>query len=121
MNSVEILVPLGMFSAITVVLALFFYFRHRTRAEVQQTIRTYTERGGELSPEVLARIGEPPRPENADLRRGVIAIGLGLGLAAFGLILDEGDAVRPLIAIGSVPFLIGLAYLGLWRFGGNRD
>ncbi len=61
---------------------------------------------------MLARIGEPPRPENADLRRGVIAIGLGLGLAAFG---------RPLIAIGSVPFLIGLAYLGLWRFGGNRD
>jgi hypothetical protein len=50
------------------------------------------------------------------MRRGVIAISLGVGFAAFGLLLGEEDAVRPFLAIGAFPFLIGVAYLGLWKF-----
>jgi hypothetical protein len=118
---VEILVPIALFAGITIVLALLMYYRHRTRAEVQQTLRALVERGGELSPELLERIGEPPRPKNADLRRGIIALGLGLGIAAFGVVLGEEDAVQPLLAISALPLLIGLAYLGLWKFGGDKE
>ena len=121
MNSVEILVPLGLFTMIAVVLGLLMYFRHKTRAEIQHTLRALVERGGELSPEVLERIGESPSPKNADLRKGAVAVALGLGIAAFGVLLGEDDAVQPLLAISSIPFLIGVAYLGLWKFGGNTS
>ena len=45
-----------------------------------------------------------------------MSIGIGLGFVIFGLTLGEEDAVRPLMAIGAFPFLLGVAYLGLWKF-----
>ena len=51
-----ILVPIGFFAAITVMLSLFFWFRYRTRGDMQQTIRTAIDRGQELSPEIIDRL-----------------------------------------------------------------
>lgn len=110
------LVPITMFAATALVFCLFFYFRFRSRREVQQTLRSAIEKGHELTPELLEQLGEARPGRTADLRRGVIAVGIGLGFAAFGLVLGEEDAVQPLVAVGTFPFLVGLAYLGLWKF-----
>jgi hypothetical protein len=58
----------------------------------------------------------PSRGRNRDLRIGVTSIALGAGIASFGWLLGEGDAVRPFLAIGNVPFLVGIALVGLWKF-----
>ncbi|MGI9265790.1 MAG: DUF6249 domain-containing protein [Gammaproteobacteria bacterium] len=108
------LVPITLFVMLAIVAGLMLYYRFKTRREIQQTLRSVIDKGQELTPEVLDKIGEPKRPSNADLRRGVVAMSLGLGFAAFGIILDEQDAVRPLVAIAAFPFLVGVAYLGLW-------
>ena len=114
---VGVFVPIVMFIAIAVVLCVYYYLRHRTGQAVQETVRAAIEHGQQLTPEILERLGQPPRPKKSDLRRGVILISVGLGIAAFGALVGEDDAMRPLLAIGSLPFLIGIAYLGLWRFG----
>ncbi len=116
-SEIVVFTPIALFVAIAVVLCAYFYLGHRTKQAVQETVRTAIEQGQQLTPEILERLGQSPQPERSDLRRGVILIGAGLGLAAFGALVGEEDAMRPLIAAGSLPFLIGIAYLGLWKFG----
>ena len=119
---VGVFIPIVMFIAIAVILCVYFYMRHRTNEAVQKTVQTAIEQGQQLTPEILERLGQVPQRrksdhENSDLRRGVILIGAGLGIAAVGALIGEEEAVRPLIAIGSLPFLLGVAHLGLWKFG----
>lgn len=115
-----IIVPVVLFIAIALTWCAKYFFAHRTRQETQATVRAALERGTPLTPELLERLGEPAAPKRNDLRRGVIGVGLGLGLGAFGFIVGEPDAVRPMLAVGLVPLLLGLAYLVLWRLGGDR-
>ena len=114
-SALELLIPISMFFAIVLVVWIVVAFRFKTQQNIQATYRAAIERGQELTPELLDRLGES-RPKNRDLRRGIVLVGLGLGLAVFGLALGEEDAVRPLIAIGALPLLVGVAYLGLWKF-----
>jgi len=107
---------IAFFLAFIVVAFLFFYFRFRTRQVYQDTLRAALDKGLELTPEMIESLGEKKPPKNADLRRGIIGLGIGIGFAVFGLTLGEEDAVRPLLAVSAFPFVIGLAYLGLWKF-----
>ena len=45
-------------------------------------------------------------------------IAFGIAFIVLGAIMphDEPDAVRGIVAISSFPVVLGLAYLGLWRF-----
>jgi preprotein translocase subunit YajC len=113
---VEIVVPSVLFITIGVVLGLFFMFRYRSRAELHKTVRNALERGQELTPELIERLGQPRQPANADLRKALIWLAVGLAFVIFGVVLDEREAVRPLIGTGAFPILVGIAYLIMWRF-----
>lgn len=115
----DILVPITMFVSIAVVFALAFKYRARQREQIQVTVRQAIDKGQELTPELLEKLGHTGARPASDLRRGVIAAALGFGIGLFALILGEDDATRPLMAIGAIPILIGLAYLGLWKFTGR--
>lgn len=115
------LVPIVLFLTIGGVISLIYYFRYRTRQAIQQTVRTALEQGQQLTPEVLEGLSDSLNSKNADLRRGVISITLGLALFAFGNLLGEPDARGPLMAIAAFPALIGVAYLGLWFFLKRKD
>ena len=110
------LVPITLFVAFAATAILFFYYRQRINGEVQQTIREALAQGQQLTPELLEGIRGQGDAHRRDLRRGIISAGVGLGILAFALILGEEDAVRPISAISSIPFVIGLAYLSLWAF-----
>jgi len=114
-------IPIVMFVVIGAVLGLFYYFRYRTRAEMQQTVRIALERGQDLSPELIDRLGEPRKSAVTDMRRGAVAVGLAIGLALFGFALGEEDALRPLLATSMLPLFVGLAYLVLYWINRNRD
>jgi O-acetylhomoserine/O-acetylserine sulfhydrylase-like pyridoxal-dependent enzyme len=89
------------------------------RAETQATIRAALDKGQSLTPELLARLMDPvtARVDRrlVDLRRGVIATALGVGIATIGV------TTLPMwhhgIAIGALPFVVGVAYLALWALG----
>lgn len=117
----EIFIPITLFVSLAVLLIFLAWYRHRTQAGLQETIRAALDKGAELSPELIESIGQPkPRPDS-DLRRALVSLAIGIGFIAFGYILDEEDAVRPLMAIGAFPILIGIAYLVMWRFEERRN
>lgn len=113
---IPIVVPTVTMLVIGGTIALITYFRFRRRREVQETIRIAIEKGQELPTEFLETISSPKnRPKkDQDLRRGVVLVAVGLGIGAFGVLVGEDDAVGPLMGIGSIPFLIGLALTALW-------
>jgi len=119
-GSVGEFVPIVLFLAIALTYCAKYYFAHRSRQDVQATVRTAIERGEALTPELLDRLVEPQTPKRNDLRRGVVGIALGIALFAIGLVIGDDDAMRSLAAISLVPLLLGIAYLVLWRLSGDK-
>ena len=113
----ETWIPIVMFIGMTIVLCSVAWLRYKTKEGMQQTFRAALEKGQELTPEIIDRLGHPKAPKDKDLRLGIIWIAIALALAAFGFgIPDEEDVARIFMGIASFPFLIGVAYLILHKF-----
>ncbi len=110
------LVPIVLFLALGGVLVAYFYFRHRSRLEMQQTIRAAMERGHDLSPELLDVIGGEPTGGAGDLRKGTIWFALAIAVGLMAWVVDEPH----LLGIGAFPLMLGIAYLVLWRMNGGK-
>lgn len=119
MGNEELWIPIILFISIGAVSGLVVYFRFRVRREFQQTVRVAFDKGHELTPELLQNLGGEQTTGNADMRKGLIFIAIGIGVGLFGFILGEQDAVRPMLATGALPLLVGVAYLILWRAGSD--
>ncbi len=118
---VEEMIPIVLFIVFGTVLGLSFYFRHKTRQELQMTVRVAIDHGQELTPEVLEGLADSLNSKFGDLRRGVISIAIGLAILMFGFLLEQEEAERPLMAISVFPFLVGIVYVGLWYFIRRKD
>jgi hypothetical protein len=118
----EELIPIVFFVVLAVVIWLVSFFRFKTKAETQQTIRLALERGSELSPEFIAQLGDPEPVKNKDLRRGLIWLGLAVGLALCGWAVPDptGNALRGCLAGAAFPFAIGIAFMIMWRYASEE-
>ena len=118
-----ILVPIVLFLVIGGTISVSEYLKYRRRNDLQETIRTAIEKGQELPAEVLETISRPKPPprKDQDLRRGVMLIALGVGIGAFGYFIGDDDAMGPLMGIGTIPLLIGLALTVLWILRTRHD
>jgi len=110
-----------MFAATTIIISFFFWFRYRARSEMQQTIRSAIDKGQELTPELVESLGKPQQPsKDKDLRLSLIwfAIAFGISLfgAAIGAVETEEDVFLIMTGIAAMPFMIGTAYMIMWRF-----
>ncbi len=120
---VEVIVPTVMFVSLAVVFGLLFWFRYRARREMQETLRVALDKGQDLTPEIIDRLGHPKAAPDKDLRLGVIwlAIAAGLVLCGFAVPDDSGEALRGILAGAAFPFAIGAAYMILYFFSGRSD
>ena len=118
----EELIPIVMFIGVTVVLVTLFWFRYRARREMQETIRMALDKGHELTPEIIDRLGHPSPGKFKDLRLGAIWMSLAIALALCGLAVPDpsGHALRGCLAGAAFPFAIGVAYLLLYRVTGKE-
>ncbi len=117
----EELIPITMFLGMTVVFIALFWFRYKSRVEMQQTFRAALDKGQELTPEIIDRLGHPKASKDRDLRYGIIWMALAVALIAFGFgIPDEDDVARIFAGIAAFPFALGVAYLILHKFT-DRD
>ena len=114
----EELIPITMFLGLTIVVSLFFWFRYRARGDLQATIRTAIDKGQELTPELIDRLGSPQAPKDKDLRLALIWLAIAAGLALTGLAVPDptGHAFQGTLAGAAFPFAIGIAYIIMWRF-----
>lgn len=108
------------------------YIRSRERQKLYDLMRASVDRGQPLPPELVATLTadtEPPvsRGADADMRRAVVLIAVGLGLAMFGGLLGWGISLASplggaitggiIAGCGAIPGFIGLAFLILWLVG----
>jgi hypothetical protein len=106
-----------MFASMTIIFCVLFWFRYRTKEGMQQTFRAALDKGQELTPEVIDRLGHPKPAKDKDLRLGIIWVAVAIGLVAFGFgIPDEDDVARIFMGIAALPLVLGIAYLILHRF-----
>jgi len=117
------LIPVVMFLGLTVVFSLLIWFRYRARREMQETLRVALDKGQDLTPEIIDRLGHPKAAPDKDLRLGVIwlAIAVGLALCGFAVPDDSGEAFRGILAAAAFPFSIGVAYMILHTFSRGSD
>ncbi len=111
-------VPIVMFAGLTVIISLFFWFRFRARSEMQQTIRSAIDKGQELTPELVESLGtSQKRSKYQDLRNGMIWLAVGVGTALFGVAMGqvEEEVMAIMAGISAMPFMIGIAYVIMWR------
>ena len=108
----ETMIPIVMFISLAVVFCALFWFRFKTKEGMQQTFRAAMDKGQELTPEIIDRLGHPKPAKDKDLRLGVIWIAVAIGLTAFGFgIPDEDEVARIFMGIAAFPLVIGIAYL----------
>lgn len=118
----EILVPIFLFAAIVAIIWLYSHYNFKKRNSAHETLRLAVEKGQQVSPELVERMSAMNDPVKSDLRRGVLLIAFGIAFIILGGILphDEPEAMRGIIAVSSFPVVLGLAYLGLWRFSHDQ-
>ncbi len=119
----EEMIPIVMFISIALIFISLFWFRYRSRSEMQQTVRNALDKGIELSPELIDRLGAPKPPKHKDLRLGAIWMSLAVGLILIAFVNPAGEteAFRGTLAGAAFPFSIGTAYLLLWAFIGRKE
>jgi hypothetical protein len=117
----ELVVPIVAITMLTVfgapvlivgVIMLINYFKARS---LHRTVQTMVEKGQPVPAALLA----PPAVPRArsDLRRGIILVMVGLGIAVFFAATDWGDSSW---SFGAIPFLIGVGYLIVWKLEGKE-
>ena len=116
----EAVAPLLLILSLALICVFFLHYRHKSRSQVQETIRSALSSGSQLTPELIQALGEPPAPKHGDLRRGVIFICIGAALFLSGLVAGfvggDRDGAVFFMVISTFPLLVGTAYLLLWRW-----
>jgi len=95
------------------VIMLMNYFKARS---LHRTVQTMVEKGQPV-PTALLAPSAVPRPRS-DLRRGIILVMVGLGIAVFLLATDWGGSSW---SLGAIPFLIGVGYLLVWKLEAKKN
>ena len=115
----DVLVPIVLFSVLPVCIWLVSLFNYKKRLTAHETVRHAIDSGQTISPELIEKMSLLVDPIRADLRRGVLFIAFGCAFPVLGTVVgqQEGEAVMPMIGVASFPVFLGLAYLGLWKFG----
>lgn len=118
----DIVVPVVLFAGIVAIIWLFSHYNYKKRLTAHETLRLAVEKGQEVSPELVEKMSFLSDPVKSDLRRGVLLVAFGVAFIVLGAIVphDEPNAVRGIVGISSFPIVLGLAYLGLWRFAHDR-
>ena len=113
-----IMIILIIFGTIGAVIIAPMYFRSQERQRMLETVRIAIEKGEPMPEnltEAIARTAKAQAPVSPqrDLRTGIIWLGIGVGLAAMGVLLgyDDPDATYPLIGIACFPAFIGIAFI----------
>ena len=109
------------------------YLKSRERSKLLDTLKIAYEKGQPVPPELIEALqrGSAPSvestaisPAESDLRRAIVLISVGVGIALLGYGLyygisyesEEGGAITgaAVAGIGAIPGLIGIAYLLLY-------
>ena len=123
----------AVFGTITAIIVGPTYLKSREKREMQSTVRHAIDKGQDRPPELIDAMTKdvasklPSRTR--DLRRGVIWMAVGIGIAAFSVLTDMGwdngndwhEIGSGMLGIAAIPFTVGLAFIVLSFFNPNKE
>ncbi|HYD27082.1 DUF6249 domain-containing protein [Brevundimonas sp.] len=130
---IPVVAILAVFGTITAIIFGPKFLKTRERRDMQETLRAAINKDQGLPPEAIEAMSKAiaDRPTRTrDIRRGVVWLAVGVGLALFGLINDSawsgdgdfgGHVGTGMLGIAAIPFTIGLAFIVLSFFNPNKE
>lgn len=121
----------AVFGTLTAIVVGPTYLKSREKREMQTTIRHAIDKGQDLPPDLIDAMTKdvasklPSRTR--DIRRGIIWLAVGIGIAAFGTVSDMGSnnwsegVDSGVLGIACIPAVIGLAFIVLSFFNPNKE
>lgn len=120
----------AVFGTITAIVVGPSYLKSREKKEMQLTVRSAIDKGQPLPAELVDAMTKDVQrslpSRTRDLRRGVLWLATGVGLAAFSAVTNlnggwDRDFDSGLLGIACIPITIGVAFIVLSFFNKNRD
>lgn len=121
----------AVFGTITAIIVGPTFLKYREKRDMQETVRHAVDKGQELPAElidVMTKDVQKALPSRIkDIRRGVIWLATGIGIAAFGIVSDlggndwNGGMDNGLLGIACIPAVIGVAFIVLSFFNPSKD
>ena len=123
----------AVFGTITAIIVGPTYLKSREKREMQSTVRHAIDKGQDLPPELIDAmtrdVASKLPSRTRDLRRGVIWMAVGIGIAAFSVLTDMGwdngndwhEIGSGMLGIAAIPFTVGLAFIVLSFFNPNKE
>lgn len=108
---IAIIVPLIVFTSITLMISMPFYFKHRNRRLVFEAIKATIEKTGSADPQLIDAITQENIGPNADLRRGILLLALAIGLFIWSQTMPDPDTALVISGFTALPGLVGLAFI----------
>ncbi|MET3836741.1 hypothetical protein ABIB58_002086 [Brevundimonas sp. UYEF29] len=127
---VPIFAMFAVFGSITAIVFGPQVLKYREKRDMQETIRHAVDKGQQLPPElidVMTKDVQKSLPSRTkDIRRGVIWLASGIGIAAFSVVSElggnfNGNLDSGLLGISCIPVTIGLAFIVLSFFNKGAD
>lgn len=115
MDVTPVLIVSVVFLTSAIIVATVFLFIHRSKELRHQTIRLALEKGQPLPPGLLDDSARP-RPRANDLKSGVKAVFIGLGLSLFFFFVH-----RDLWPVGLIPMFVGFGHLAAYALTGRSQ
>jgi hypothetical protein len=111
----QIIVPGMVFGSFVLMVFFIAYYSYRKRRELMLLVHESIKSGHPLPASFLESLEYKKKPTaDSDLRKSMILIALGLSsIVIIFFVADAND--KPMAALGILPFLVGLAYLFLWK------
>jgi hypothetical protein len=106
-----IAVPGIVFGAAIAIVWISFYFQHRNRKLMHDSVLAAIERSGAADPQLIAAITRQPREPRADLRSGMILVAVALAAVILAFAIGGGAPNFPVMGIAAFPGLVGVAFI----------
>ena len=113
------MIPIVMFIVLGIVILGYYYWNHKNRLSIMDTVQKAIDSGQQLSQEMLMQLGAAANPRMRDLRRGIVFLSLGIAGLLCSLFFNEPEVVNGIRAGSVFPLMLGLGFLLVWKL--NTD
>jgi hypothetical protein len=113
------MIPIVLFIVIGSAVLGYFYWNHKNRLSIMDTVQKAIDKGGDLTPELLTQLGAAGNPRFRDMRRGIVFLSLGVAGLLCSMFFPDPDVVNGIRAGSVFPLMLGVGFLIVWKL--NRD
>lgn len=112
-------IPVVLFIVSGFCIIAFFFFNHKNRDAIMNTVQRAMDTGSDLTPDLLAKLGAAINPKVRDMRRGIVLLSIGIAGLLCSMFFMDAEVVSGIRAGSVFPLMMGLGFLLVWKL--NKD